>query len=585
MRLLNAKTLQLELFPDPAHVRDATPYAILSHTWETDEVTLDDMKDLEVAKSKAGFGKIQSACKTTIDHNLSHIWIDTCCIDKSSSAELSEAINSMFNWYRRATVCLAFLADFPNGAAIDKQLPLCRWFTRGWTLQELIAPKNLLFFDDGWNLIGAKAQLGVKIQVITGISQQILVGSEPHSSAPLAKRMFWAAKRQTTRVEDKAYCLLGIFDVNMPMIYGEGSRAFFRLQEEILRKTTDLSIFAWRMQTYLSGRGFVDGRRNWPDSDEGEEIGVDRCVSVLAESPADFWACSHITLNEDQFQFRDEISPTNRGIKIQASLEFTGDSNYTMDLHCYNAPPNSGETRRLGILLKRVMDTYVRRMPYRTATVRSQAHDTLPRPILLACTASQVPMPPSLVQTTRHNSISFEFKDSKDRKLSFVQEELRGVPETYWEDRSRKFSLGGISRFICFVCFQIEHPPPANNDSGSDTNSIVEGIIICAMGGSPNPNFCMKLYTRKEFERSPKRNPKFVINPFTDVEKYGPAGHQPSLERLKCSLTPKDAYKHPQTVRFGGEQKYAIMAKANEDHGAPVVVISLHREDPLSTVK
>ncbi|KAK0648353.1 hypothetical protein B0T16DRAFT_427553 [Cercophora newfieldiana] len=189
MRLLNAKTLQLELFPDPFRDRDLFPYVILSHTWETDEVTFDDMRDLGTAKLKLGFSKIQSACKTTIEYGFTHIWIDTCCIDKSLSAELSEAINSMFRWYSCVSICFAFLADFLKG----------------------VYPKWL----------------------------------DPLESVPLAKPMSWAASRQTTKVEDEAYSLLGIFDVNMSMIHGEGPRAFFRLQEAILRRTTDLSIFAW----------------------------------------------------------------------------------------------------------------------------------------------------------------------------------------------------------------------------------------------------------------------------------------------------------------------------------------------------
>ena len=112
----------------------------------------------------------------------------------------------------------------------------CKWFTRGWTLQELLAPTNLIFFDKEWNLRGLKMDLEEEIEAITGINRWVLNGSTPLSTIPLAKRMSWAAGRQTTRIEDMAYCLLGIFDINMPMIYGEGSRAFIRLQEEILKK-------------------------------------------------------------------------------------------------------------------------------------------------------------------------------------------------------------------------------------------------------------------------------------------------------------------------------------------------------------
>jgi len=191
MRLLNAATLQLELFPDPASVPDAVPYAILSHTWEIDEVTFNDIKELALSRARLGFGKsnlaksklrgfakIQSACEITLRHGLAYIWIDTCCIDKSSSAELSEAINSMFRWYRHAAVCFAFLADFPNGSTVAKSLASCRWFTRGWTLQELIAPHTVIFVDKAWAPVGTKADLGLAIEAITNIDQTILDGSE-----------------------------------------------------------------------------------------------------------------------------------------------------------------------------------------------------------------------------------------------------------------------------------------------------------------------------------------------------------------------------------------------------------------------
>ncbi|KID93689.1 HET domain protein, partial [Metarhizium majus ARSEF 297] len=318
MRLLNALTLQLELFPDP--VPDKTPYAILSHTWAHDEVCFDDMKDVSSAQDKAGFAKIRAACAMTRHHGLGYIWVDTCCIDKSSSAELSEAINSMFRWYKKSTVCFAFLSDLPQSSHETDLSALrnCRWWTRGWTLQELIAPTNLIFFDERWNSIGSKLDLCGTIESITGISRWVLDGSSPTSSVPLAKRMSWAAARDTTRIEDKAYCLLGIFDVNIPMMYGEGSRAFIRLQEEILRKTTDLSIFAWQASDHAN-----------------------KHRGILAESPAEFRNCSCIESSDDQFCFRDEISLTNRGVKIQTALQYEGDGTYMMDLHCYDESPHA----------------------------------------------------------------------------------------------------------------------------------------------------------------------------------------------------------------------------------------------------
>lgn len=240
-------------------------YAILSHTWEHEEVSFQQFQDLDIARTMAGFAKIQSTCILAQARGLDYAWVDTCCIDKSSSAELSEAINSMFNYYKLASVCFAYLSDFPNNPLISLQrlensgmseadfqahpdlqaFRNCRWFTRGWTLQELIAPADLLFYNSAWQLIGGKRTLSGLLSVITDIDRGILMRTADPFSVPACVRMSWAAKRDTTRVEDIAYCLLGIFDVNLPLIYGEGYKAFQRLQEEILRANSDLSILSW----------------------------------------------------------------------------------------------------------------------------------------------------------------------------------------------------------------------------------------------------------------------------------------------------------------------------------------------------
>ena len=152
MRLLNVQTFQLELFTGP--IPSDLPYAILSHTWEDDEVTFEDMRDLSIARTRKGFGKTEAASQMSVSHGVQYLWVDTCCIDKTSSAELSEAINSMFCWYKDALVCFAYLCDLPTtqqpGALEGFQD--CRWFTRGWTLQELIAPAVVLFFDQEWRM-------------------------------------------------------------------------------------------------------------------------------------------------------------------------------------------------------------------------------------------------------------------------------------------------------------------------------------------------------------------------------------------------------------------------------------------------
>ena len=240
--------LELEYF-----VADPPPYAILSHRWGAaqDEITFQDLQGSGMsARRKKGYAKLESFCLVAIEYGLSYAWSDTCCIDKSSSAELSEAINSMYTWYEQARVCFAYLEDVPPRSIIYQPGSAFRtsvWFTRGWTLQELIAPSNLIFVSSDWEAptLGSKATLADLVHEITGIRKDLLLDRSRLSLASVAQKMSWAAGRSTTRLEDEAYSLLGLFGVNLATIYGEGRRAFRRLQEEILRNTPDHSIFAW----------------------------------------------------------------------------------------------------------------------------------------------------------------------------------------------------------------------------------------------------------------------------------------------------------------------------------------------------
>ncbi|PIL26675.1 hypothetical protein GSI_11251 [Ganoderma sinense ZZ0214-1] len=192
--------------------------------------------------------KIRNACEYARVNGYRYIWIDSCCIDQASSSELSEAINSMYHWYARADVCYAFLADVPAGE--DHQLAgscfrRSRWFSRGWTLQELIAPLRVVFLSKDWTIIGSKRERVDLVTEITAIPFNALLHAEPLDKFSVAQRLSWTSKRETTRAEDRAYCLLGIFDINMAPLYGEGDRAFRRLQEEIMRRIPDQSLFAW----------------------------------------------------------------------------------------------------------------------------------------------------------------------------------------------------------------------------------------------------------------------------------------------------------------------------------------------------
>ena len=240
MRLLSTLTGELQEFFD----EKTPPYAILSHTWGNEEVSFQDLEKRET--DKAGYSKIKSCCQLAASEGWQYVWIDTCCIDKSSSAELSEAINSMFRWYKRAQVCYAYLSDVDvedKSGLFLSSIRGSRWFTRGWTLQELLAPFMVIFYDKNWTEIGTKASLEQEISSETGIQRTHLFD---HVDACIAVKMSWASGRTTARLEDIAYCLLGLFDLNMPLLYGEGEKAFFRLQYELLQSgDLDESIFAW----------------------------------------------------------------------------------------------------------------------------------------------------------------------------------------------------------------------------------------------------------------------------------------------------------------------------------------------------
>jgi len=267
MRLINTQTLALEQF-----YGEIPPYAILSHRWEAEEVTLQDFAAQVYLISKwglpmKGFKKIRYCIDQAKREGIGYCWVDTCCIDKSSSAELTEAINSMYAWYRNSAVCYIYMADVHPAAVSETQQAFgarfrsSLWFTRGWTLQELLAPRKKVFYNAKWAKIleiqksaagdvFRDIYLPHVVKEVTGISEEAMRDFSPTSrDYSVARKMSWASNRKTTRSEDTAYCLMGIFDINMPLLYGEGPKAFMRLQEEIMKKTHDHSIFCWRDST------------------------------------------------------------------------------------------------------------------------------------------------------------------------------------------------------------------------------------------------------------------------------------------------------------------------------------------------
>jgi hypothetical protein len=273
MRLLNTKTLELSRLFVPHEVPD---YVILSHRWSTEEVTFLDISKAPISEPesetrlKAGFAKIQGACELAESHGYEWIWIDrqaipsflrynllsniyqSCCIDKSSSAELQEAINSMWRYYEESNICYVYMADIPNQeAGWDDTFCKSEWFQRGWTLQELISPVRIEFYTADWQVIGTKFERHKLLAEITSIRPDVLVRTVSIDKISAAERLSWAAHRKVTRAEDEAYSLLGLFSANMPLLYGEGrENAFLRLQKIIYNSTGDHSIFLYRHSLY-----------------------------------------------------------------------------------------------------------------------------------------------------------------------------------------------------------------------------------------------------------------------------------------------------------------------------------------------
>ncbi|KAG6333799.1 hypothetical protein ID866_5294 [Astraeus odoratus] len=316
------------------HQSSDTKYAILSHCWgdANDEVQFREMEGLtkmatsmrKKFRQRHGYQKILEACKQARQDQLKWLWVDTCCINKESSSELSEAINSMFRWYESSEKCYVYLHDvqstrFPTEPDKDRYHVGGRpkWFSRGWTLQELVAPSIVQFFNQDWHLIGDKRTHSRPLSEITRIPTCILqYGLEAYRPSA-AQIMSWAADRVTTRMEDRAYSLLGLFGVHLPMLYGEGKlHAFRRLQLEIIRTTNDHSIFAWDRE--LTG---------WSGSVLADEPDFFRhCDDVVKMEPEEYLVALKEEVPENELRSVPEetirtYSVTNSGIHIWLPLK------------------------------------------------------------------------------------------------------------------------------------------------------------------------------------------------------------------------------------------------------------------------
>ncbi|KAF5501614.1 Vegetative incompatibility protein HET-E-1 [Colletotrichum siamense] len=352
MWLLDTQTLKLQEIVDPSTAN----YAILSHTWEHDEVSFQDISDLDSARKKAGFSKISNTCELARQRSIPYAWVDTCCIDKSSSAELSEAINSMFQWYKLSVVCFVYLSDFTFDipfssftayTAEEKALSSSRWFTRGWTLQGLIAPSSIIFYNAQWKALATKTELAEKLERITSIPQAVLESRQLLRTVPVAAKMSWAAHRKTKRIEDRSYSLLGIFDINMPMLYGEGARAFRRLQEEIARETDDLSLFAWQ------------AKERSPDGSLMPSL-KQEFRGILSRSPEEFVGGPKLRRNANDEEDVCDFSLANKGVRIDTTFRKGKNGIYVMNLGLSDSETGAD----VCISLVRTADGFVRSHPW-----------------------------------------------------------------------------------------------------------------------------------------------------------------------------------------------------------------------------
>lgn len=316
MWMLSTARAELQFFISPEDVPGG--YAILSHVWDDKEQSFEDVRKI-IRKCNARLWKvnprervdpkIRNACMLAEKHGFRWIWIDTCCIDKSSSAELSEAINSMFKYYSLSAVCYAFLRDVggQQSSFSIEEFKGSKWHTRGWTLQELLAPPLVLFVSNSWDLLGSKADLAPHLQRLTRIPETVLCMEQPIANVNIAQRMCWASQRRTTRKEDRAYSLLGIFDINMPTLYGEGERAFRRLQEEILRRHADTTLFAWGR--FVSINEWTNGSQSL--------MYREATTGLFAASPDDFHWSNAIELTRAQVWRRNASTSSDVRICLQ----------------------------------------------------------------------------------------------------------------------------------------------------------------------------------------------------------------------------------------------------------------------------
>ncbi|KAK4907126.1 hypothetical protein LTR49_023821 [Elasticomyces elasticus] len=383
MRLIHTRDYTRKRFGSPP-----AKYAVLSHRWYADEKEVDYQKfsseDLtDKTQETDGLNKIRNACIKADEAELDWLWIDSCCIDKTSSTELNESLRSMFRWYRQATICLTYLADVKVSESLPTTFRLLKpvkrdddsirtnseWFERGWTLQELLAPTHMMFYDKQWKKIGTKKDLVEDLEKITSISESYILNPDTIRAASVAMKLSWARDRMTTQEEDRVYSMIGIFDVSLLVDYGEGeATAFRRLQESILHDSRDESIFAWTSLTSNmmqppgwgsaewgllapsidcfrdSGDITVDGRSS-PRQNPGVSMMPNRIGVQFPVPAADFHGIKHMST----IRLIPYVGDINEHItRVRAYRDGFG-----LTLNCWRRDPHSNQPKAVQVWVKR----------------------------------------------------------------------------------------------------------------------------------------------------------------------------------------------------------------------------------------
>lgn len=244
MWLINTSTVRPREFTS-----STPPYVIFSHTTATTEASFEELEQTRSDSCKEKFNIIERACDLARAAGIEWLWNHSACVDERSSAALSEAINSLAQVHRNCEYIIIYLEDLdwePGGEDLtSERLATCRWIRNIWAIPEIIFPREASFYSSEWKQIGTKKSLLLHLSSIIGIDRAVLEDSDCLEDYSIARRMSWASEMSVSRIEDSAYALLGLFDISMPIVYGEGRKAFLKLQEEIMRDTDDLSLLAW----------------------------------------------------------------------------------------------------------------------------------------------------------------------------------------------------------------------------------------------------------------------------------------------------------------------------------------------------